>query len=53
MLYWALIFQILALIAGIIALSGIAGAASIFAWIFFIVFVALFVFALRRGRGAA
>ena len=46
MLGWALTFLIIALIAGALGLSGVAGAASSIAWVLFVVglIVALFFF---------
>jgi uncharacterized membrane protein YtjA (UPF0391 family) len=37
MLYWALIFLVIALIAGALGFSGIAGTATSMAWILFVV----------------
>ena len=50
MIYWALIFLIVAIIAGALGLSGVAGAATNIAWILFVVglMVALFFFITGR-----
>jgi uncharacterized membrane protein YtjA (UPF0391 family) len=37
MLYWALVFLIVGLIAGVLGFSGIAGTATDIAWILFVV----------------
>lgn len=37
MLSWALIFLVIALIAGALGLSGVAGAATNIAWILFVI----------------
>lgn len=51
MIYWALIFLIVAIIAGALGLSGVAGAATNIAWILFVVglVVALVFFVTGRG----
>jgi uncharacterized membrane protein YtjA (UPF0391 family) len=54
MLYYAVVFLIIALIAGALGFLGIAGAAVGIAKILFFVFLVLFVISLiigRRGRG--
>ena len=55
MLRWALIFLVVALIAGVLGFGGIAGASMGIAKILFFVFVVLFlvslVMHLVRGRG--
>ena len=51
MLGWALTFLVLALIAGLLGFSGIAGASANIAWIFFVVFLVLD--GGRRGRPCA
>jgi len=54
MLWWALVFLIVALIAGALGFSGIAGALTNIAWILFVVFLVLFAISLvanaLRGR---
>jgi uncharacterized membrane protein YtjA (UPF0391 family) len=55
MLRWALIFLVVALIAGVLGFGGIAGASMQIAQVLFFVFVVLFVVSLIahlvRGRG--
>jgi uncharacterized membrane protein YtjA (UPF0391 family) len=55
MLYWAVIFLVIALIAGLFGFGGIATASVGIAQILFFIFIALFVIALLarafRGRG--
>jgi len=53
MLYWALVFLIVGLVAAVFGFTGIAGAATNIAWILFVVGIILaIVFAIsgRRGR---
>jgi uncharacterized membrane protein YtjA (UPF0391 family) len=54
MLWWALVFLIVALIAGALGFSGIVGASTSIAWILFVVFLVLFAISLIanavRGR---
>ncbi|OYX32045.1 MAG: hypothetical protein B7Y99_09135 [Caulobacterales bacterium 32-69-10] len=56
MLRWALIFLVVALIAGALGFGGVAGASMGIAQVLFFVFVVLFVVSLIahlvRGRGA-
>jgi uncharacterized membrane protein YtjA (UPF0391 family) len=52
MLQWALIFLIVAIIAGAFGLSGVAGAATQIAWILFIIGLVLAVIFFIRGRGS-
>lgn len=49
MLYWAAVFFIIALIAGLLNFGGIAGAASGIAQILFFVFLVLFILSLVAG----
>lgn len=51
MLGWALMFLLLALVAGAFGFFGVAGASFGFAKILFFVFLALFVISLFTGRG--
>jgi uncharacterized membrane protein YtjA (UPF0391 family) len=55
MLRWALIFLVLALVAGLLGFGGIAGAASEIARVLLYIFVALLIVSLVmhlvRGRG--
>lgn len=51
MLYWAFLFLILALVAGALGLSGVAGTAVNIAWILFVVgLIVAVVFALLGRR---
>jgi uncharacterized membrane protein YtjA (UPF0391 family) len=51
MLYWALIFFIIGLIAGALGMFGIAAAAGQIAWILFLIGVVLLVIHMASGRG--
>ncbi len=53
MLYWALMFLVIALIAAALGFGGIAGAATGIAKILFFVFLVLFVVSLLMGRRRA
>lgn len=50
MIYWAAIFLVIALVAGVLGFSGIAGTAVNIAWILFVVglIVAVLLFVLGR-----
>jgi uncharacterized membrane protein YtjA (UPF0391 family) len=51
MLYWAAVFLVIALVAGVLGFGGIAGLSSNIAWILFVVGLILaVVYAVRRGR---
>ena len=50
MLTWALIFLIVGLVAGVLGLSGVAGAAVNIAWILFVVGLVLAVVFFALGR---
>jgi uncharacterized membrane protein YtjA (UPF0391 family) len=50
MLRWAVLFLIIALIAGVLGFTNIAAGASNIAWILFVVFLILFVVSLVMGR---
>ena len=52
MLSWAITFLIIALIAGLLGFTAIAGTAIGFAKIIFVVFLVLFVLSLIMGRRA-
>jgi uncharacterized membrane protein YtjA (UPF0391 family) len=52
MLYYAVVFLVIALIAGALGFFGVAGAAVGFAKILFFVFLVLFVVSLLLGRRA-
>jgi uncharacterized membrane protein YtjA (UPF0391 family) len=54
MLYWALIFLVIAIVAGIFGFGGIAAAASGIAQVLFFIFLVLFIVSLFFGwRGGA
>jgi uncharacterized membrane protein YtjA (UPF0391 family) len=55
MLYWAVVFLVVALIAGVLGFTGIAVASAGIAKILFIVFLVLFLVSLvtHFGRGSA
>jgi len=53
MLYYAVVFLVIALIAGALGFFGVAGAAVGIAKILFFVFLVLFVVSLLIGRGRA
>jgi uncharacterized membrane protein YtjA (UPF0391 family) len=50
MLSWAIVFLIVAIIAGVLGLSSAAAASTHLAWALFAVFIALFVIAMLTGR---
>ncbi|TVP77339.1 DUF1328 domain-containing protein [Thioalkalivibrio sp.] len=50
MIYWALIFLIVAIIAGALGLTGVAGAATNIAWILFVVGLVLALVFMITGR---
>jgi uncharacterized membrane protein YtjA (UPF0391 family) len=50
MLHYALVFLIVALIAGAFGMYGVAGMATNIAWVLFVVFLVLFVVSLLSGR---
>jgi len=50
MLYWAVVFLVVAIIAGIFGFTGIAGTSIWIAKILFFVFIILFVISLLFGR---
>lgn len=50
MLYWALVFLVVALIAGALGFSGIAGTSSSIAWILFVVGLIVALVFFLRGR---
>ncbi|MCG6941154.1 MAG: DUF1328 domain-containing protein [Thiohalocapsa sp.] len=52
MFQWAVVFLIVAIIAGIFGMTGIAGAATHIAWLLFVVGLVLAVIFYFRGRGA-
>lgn len=50
MFYWALVFLVVALAAGLLGFTGIAGVAANIAWLLFVVGLILFVVFLVLGR---
>jgi uncharacterized membrane protein YtjA (UPF0391 family) len=50
MLYYALVFLIIGLIAGVLGLAGVAAIAGQIAWILFVIGIVLLVIHLIRGR---
>jgi uncharacterized membrane protein YtjA (UPF0391 family) len=50
MFYWAVVFLVIALVAGALGLSGIAGVSANIAWIFFIFGLVLALLFFLRGR---
>ena len=50
MLYYALVFLVLGLIAGALGLSGVAAVATQIAWVLFLVGIVFLVIHLVRGR---
>lgn len=50
MLSWALTFLVLALVAGILGATGVAGLSMNIAWILIVVFIVLFLISLVMGR---
>jgi len=51
MLYYAIVFAILALLAGILGFVGLSGSLALIAKVLLFVFLALFVISLFFGRG--
>jgi len=49
MLYWAMVFLVIALVAGAMGMFGTAAVAQQIAWALFVVFLALFVVSLIAG----
>lgn len=52
MIYYALVFLIVGLIAGALGLAGIAAVASQIAWVLFLIGIVLLVIHLASGRRA-
>lgn len=50
MIYYAVIFLIIAIVAGALGLGGVAGISSQIAWILFVVGLILAIFFFIRGR---
>lgn len=51
MLYWALVFLVIGLVASLLGATGIASIAGQIAWVLFIIGIILLVVHLVRGRG--
>ncbi len=49
-LYWTIIFLIIALVAGGLGFGGLAGSAAVIAKVCFVIFIVLFLVSLIRGR---
>jgi uncharacterized membrane protein YtjA (UPF0391 family) len=52
MLSWAILFLVIALIAGVLGFGVVAGTAAWVAKVLFVVFIILFLVSLISGRGA-
>ncbi|MBN8249653.1 MAG: DUF1328 domain-containing protein [Verrucomicrobia bacterium] len=52
MLYWTVIFLIVALAAGVLGFGALAGTAASIAKICFVIFIVLFLVSVIRGRSA-
>lgn len=52
MLSWAILFLIIALIAGVLGFGVVAGTAAWIAKVLFVLFIILFLVSLLTGRGA-
>ena len=50
MLSWAMLFFILAIVAAVLGFSGLAADFQMFAWILFVLFLALFAINMVRGQ---
>jgi len=50
MLYWSMVFLVIALVAGAMGFFGTAAVAQQIAWALFVVFLALFVISLIAGN---
>lgn len=50
MLYYAIVFLIVAIIAGVLGFGVISGTAAVIAKVLFFIFLILFIFSLFRGR---
>jgi uncharacterized membrane protein YtjA (UPF0391 family) len=50
MLYWAVVFLVIAIVAGILGFGGIAGASVGIARVLFGIFIVLFLISLIAGR---
>jgi uncharacterized membrane protein YtjA (UPF0391 family) len=50
MIYWAVVFLVVAIVAALLGFSGIAGAATNIAWILFVVGLVIALFLFISGR---
>ncbi len=50
MLYYSIVFLLIALVAGILGFGVIAGTAAMIAKVLFLIFIVLFIVTLLRGR---
>lgn len=50
MLYWTIVFLIIALVSGALGFGSLAGTAAIIAKVCFVVFIVLFLVSVIRGR---
>lgn len=50
MLYWAAVFLVIALVAGVLGFGGIAGLSSNIAWVLFVVGLIVALVLFLRGR---
>lgn len=50
MIYWAVVFLVVAIVAALLGFSGIAGAATNIAWILFVVGLIIALFLFISGR---
>lgn len=53
MLYWSLVFLVIALVAGVLGFGGVSASAGGIARVLFFVFLVLFAVSLITGRGVA
>ncbi|WP_431283650.1 DUF1328 domain-containing protein [Humitalea sp. 24SJ18S-53] len=53
MLYWTLIFLVVALISGVLGFGGVASASAGIARVLFFLFLVLFAVSLLTGRGVS
>jgi uncharacterized membrane protein YtjA (UPF0391 family) len=51
MLYWALVFLVVGLVAGLLGAGGVAAIAGQIAWVLFIIGIILLVIHIVTGRG--
>jgi len=53
MLYWSIVFLVIALVAGVLGFGALSATAASIAKILFVVFLVLFLISLIAGRGGA